>query len=97
MKRVINKKTKLKSINNIIYAFNEDGVYIYKVNDPIKGTYIFPDSIEYKPIVGVGKAAFCNCKHLDKLFLPNTINYIHKDAFYNCDANVEYFKSKYIC
>ena len=96
MERVINSKTKLKEINGIVYAFNEDGVYIYKVNKPLSGTYIFGENIDGKTLVGIGKAAFCNCKKLDKLFLPRTISYIHPEAFTECPANVEIAKSYYV-
>ena len=96
MKRLINSKTKLKEIEGVVYAFNEDGVYIYKVNNELKGTHIFiNNSISFgdKNLVGVGKAAFCNCKHLDKLILPKTITYIHEEAFVGCPASVEISKT----
>ena len=92
MEQVINSKTKLKIIGDVVYAFNEDGAYIYKVNKPLSGTYIFEDTIEGVKLVGIGKAAFCNCTKLEKLFLPSSINYICEDAFYNCNAKVEFYK-----
>lgn len=94
MKRVINSKTVLKEVDGIIYAFNEDGAYIYYLNEPISGTYIFARNLIFKgknyELVGVGKQAFHKCIELDKLFLPNTINYIHEEAFCNCKASIEY-------
>lgn len=93
MQRVINSKTHLKSINDVVYAFNEDGVYIYKVNKPLSGTYIFSEDVDGKTLVGIGKAAFCNCKKLEKLFLPKTITYIHPEAFMECPASVEQIQS----
>lgn len=96
MERVINSKTKLKEINGVVYAFNEDGAYIYKVNKPLSGTYIFEEKVDDSILVGVGKAAFCNCKSLDKLFLPKTITYIHPEAFIKCLASVEVVKPYYV-
>ena len=96
MERVINSKTKLKEINGVVYAFNEDGAYIYKVNKPLSGTYIFEEKVDDSILVGVGKAAFCNCKSLDKLFLPKTIAYIHPEAFIECPASVEVVKPYYV-
>lgn len=92
MERVINLKTKLKTIGDVVYAFNEDGAYIYKVNKPLSGTYIFEEKVCGSMLVGVGKAAFCNCTELEKLFLPSSINYICEDAFYNCNAKVEFYE-----
>jgi hypothetical protein len=92
MERVINSKTKLKTIGDVVYAFNEDGAYIYKVNKMIGSTCVFEDVIDGVKLVGVGRAAFCNCKELEKLFLPSSINHICEDAFYNCNAKVEFYK-----
>lgn len=92
MERVINSKTKLKTIGDVVYAFNEDGAYIYKVNKMIGSTCVFEDVIDGIKLVGVGRAAFCNCRDLEKLFLPSSINYICEDAFYNCNAKVEFYK-----
>jgi hypothetical protein len=93
MERVINSKTKLKTIGDVVYAFNEDGAYIYKVNKMIGNICIFEDVIDGVKLVGIGKAAFCNCKHLDKLILPKTITYIHEEAFVGCPASVEISKT----
>lgn len=92
MERVINSKTKLKTIGDVVYAFNEDGAYIYKVNKMIGSVCVFEDVIDGVKLVGIGKAAFCNCRDLEKLFLPSSINYICEDAFYNCNAQVEFYK-----
>lgn len=92
MKRVINLKTKLKTIGDVVYAFNEDGAYIYKVNKVVGSTCIFEDTIEGVKLVGIGRAAFCNCTELKKLFLPSSINYICEDAFYNCNAEVKFYE-----
>lgn len=95
MKELINSKTRLKQVNDVIYSLIDDRAYIYFVNKSLRGTYILPshitvDGCKYV-LYGVGKAAFHNSPDLEKLFLPHTIAYLHDEAFVGCPANIEYY------
>lgn len=95
MKQIINSKTKLKQINDIIYSLVDDKAYVYFVNKNLSGTYILPSHINVDGskyiLYGIGKAAFHNSPDLEKLFLPRTIAYLHNEAFVGCPANIEYY------
>ena len=53
-----------------------------------QGDLIIPDKVHYNgadyPVVSIGNCAFCNCKSLNSVQLPQSVSYIDYSAFQNC-------------
>lgn len=98
--KIFNYNTYLKEYNGIIFAFNEDGVYIYSINNSLEGTYKAPKVIYFKnkyyELKGINNRAFRNCKQLKKIYLPITIENILPEAFFNCNAEIQYYDEQNI-
>lgn len=85
-----------------------DGCYTYAVNDgnatitdcdvSISGEVTIPATLGGYPVTGISSKAFDNCDKLTAVSIPDSITYIHKDAFYECDKLIynEYGSAKYL-
>ena len=49
------------------------------------GTLIIPETIEGRPVISIADYAFQNNSNLVMIKFPDTISYIGKGAFYNCE------------
>lgn len=47
---------------------------------------IIPNEIDNKRVIGIGSAAFSNCKGIQQLIVSEGIEYIDCNAFQNCDS-----------
>ena len=76
---------------DLIYELNEtnSGYYIVGINDTTETDIIVPAKFNNLPVVGVKQQAIDNKENIVSITLPNTIKFIDKYAFYDCD-NLEY-------
>ena len=69
-----------KSVDNVL--FSKDGKELLKVAcKAFSGTYNVPDGV-----VKINKQAFDRCPYIEKVVLPDSVEEIGEDAFYECDS-----------
>ena len=66
------------------YTVTADGAIILGVTDKTVVDISLPDTIEGKPVIGIGAHAFQGCKSLKRLTLPKTVASVGNYAFNGC-------------
>lgn len=67
-------------INNIYYQY-----YNYCGYTMPSGNLVIPDSINGKPVVGIGWYAFYGCDSITSITIPSTVRRINSLAFWGCN------------
>lgn len=98
MKRIINSNSRLKEKDGIVYSLVGDNIFIYKSNIDLPSTYVLSKYYEIDgkryTLKGIANGAFCNCKHLYCLIIPNTCVYVFDDLWESNTTRIEIYHNE---
>ena len=100
MQKIINRDTRLKEKDGIVYSLVHDDIYIYKSNIDLPNVYVVSkyyviDGKKYT-LKGIANGALCNCKRLCCLVIPDTCVYLFDDLWQSETVRLEIYHNDII-
>ena len=68
------------------YVIQDDGSIKITAYSGIKRKVSIPSKINNRRVTVIGSKAFANCKSIDKLTIPSTVNRLNSGAFQDCTS-----------
>ena len=72
--------------DNLLWCESAGGVFIFgpETRSSLDKCLVIPSYIGSRRVIGIGGAAFKDCRKLKQVVLPPTLTWIGKEAFFNC-------------
>ncbi len=79
-------KSNAASTSDLTFALNDDGksYYVSDCNQDASFSLAIPSTYNGKSVTGIGEDAFCYCKSLTSITIPDSVKSIGNGAFYDC-------------
>ena len=73
-------------LSDLIYTTTDVKITITDCKTAASGELVIPDTIEGKPVINIGGAAFWGCASLTSITIPDSVTSIGSGDFYGCTS-----------